>query len=212
MESLHYLSKQSGDGKRVVSRYEADYFIRRRRNSQSETTWRDDYQKVFSELPPDELLTVSLLTKVIGTKTPDTRTRRRFVDVCTRLAKFAGLEANFAGLKGTYSSDSVVRSPPSDQQIAESGKDNSALGNRVTHAMKRYELPFQPYDLRHAWAVRTIAFKVPTTLAARMMGHSVEVHEKIYQQWITEDFETQVIQKLMEGDRPLPPGSISGLC
>jgi integrase len=92
------------------------------------------------------------------------------------------------------------------------GKNNSALGNRVTHALKRYELPFQPYDLRHAWAVRTIAFKVPTTLAARMMGHSVDVHEKIYQQWITEDFEAQVIQRLMEGDRPLAPGSVSELC
>jgi hypothetical protein len=113
---------QSGTVKDWIARYEADYFIRRRRTPQSETTWRDDYQKVFSELPPDELLTVTLLTKAIGAKTPDTRTRRRFVDVCTRLAKFAGLDANFAALKGTYSSDSVVRSVPSDRQIAESAK------------------------------------------------------------------------------------------
>jgi hypothetical protein len=38
---------QSGTVTDWVSRYEADYFIRRRRTPQSETTWRDDYQKSF---------------------------------------------------------------------------------------------------------------------------------------------------------------------
>ncbi|MBW4475111.1 MAG: site-specific integrase [Stenomitos rutilans HA7619-LM2] len=260
-----------------VAKYERDYFTRKRRTPQTETTWNDDYMKVFSELPSEKLLTVQLLIEAIEAKTPDTRTRRRFVDVCTRFAKFAGIEANFQGLKGTYSSDSVVRDVPCDRQIVEclkqipnrswrwaygmmatyglrnhelfhldcsklpllvvkdgtktgyhrvhpfypewveqwelanvqvpncTGKNNSDLGNRVTHALKRYAIPFHPYDLRHAWAVRTIAFRVPTTLAARMMGHSVDVHERIYQQWITEDFETQVIQKLLTGDRPSAP-------
>ena len=35
------------------------------------------------------------------------------------------------------------------------GKDNTALGQRVTRAFIRYQVPFRPYDLRHAWAVRT---------------------------------------------------------
>lgn len=268
---------QSGSVADWLTRFEADYFTRRRRDAKSETTWKDDYAKVFGVLPSDALLTVQLLTDAIKATSADTRTRKRFVDACQRLAQFAGLEANFKSLRGNYSSSSVIRSVPSDEEIAAwrdripnpswrwaygmmavyglrnhelfyldcsklpllvvkdgsktgfhrchpfypewyekwelanvqvpqcTGKNNTALGNRVTHAMKRYKIPFHPYDLRHAWAVRTIAFRVPTTLAARMMGHSVEVHERIYQQWITEDFENQVIQKLMQGDRPSPP-------
>ena len=67
-----------------------------------------------------------------------------------------------------------------------SGPDNSALGNRVTHAFARYKIPFSPYYLRHAWAVRAIG-QLDVSLAARWMGHSVEVHTKIYQHWIGVD-------------------------
>lgn len=65
-----------------------------------------------------------------------------------------------------------------------SGPDNSALGNRVTHAFKRYKIPFSPYYLRHAWAVRAIG-QLDVSLAARWMGHSVEVHTRIYQHWLS---------------------------
>ena len=50
---------------------------------------------------------------------------------------------------------------------------------------KKPELPLNPYDLRHAWAVRTIHIGLPDTVAARMMGHSVTVHTKTYHHWIT---------------------------
>ncbi|OCQ94852.1 hypothetical protein AMR42_12575 [Limnothrix sp. PR1529] len=67
-----------------------------------------------------------------------------------------------------------------------SGPDNSALGNRVTHAFKRYKIPFSPYYLRHAWAVRAIG-QLDVSLAAQWMGHSVEVHTSVYQHWIGVD-------------------------
>ena len=35
------------------------------------------------------------------------------------------------------------------------GKTNTDLGNRVTKAFKRNNIPFSPYNLRHAWAVRS---------------------------------------------------------
>jgi integrase len=59
------------------------------------------------------------------------------------------------------------------------------VGQRVTAQFRRYDLPFSPYDLRHAWAVRTILLGLPDTVAAKMMGHSVAIHTRTYHQWIT---------------------------
>ncbi len=59
------------------------------------------------------------------------------------------------------------------------------VGKRVAEQFKRYCLPLTPYDLRHAWAVRTIHIGLPDTVAARMMGHSVAIHTRTYHHWIT---------------------------
>ena len=59
------------------------------------------------------------------------------------------------------------------------------VGQLVSKQFKRYEIPFSPYDLRHAWAVRTIGVGLPDTVSARMMGHSVAVHNRTYHRWIT---------------------------
>jgi len=59
------------------------------------------------------------------------------------------------------------------------------IGQQVTLQFRRYGIPFSPYDLRHAWAVRTILAGLPDTVAARMMGHSVAIHTRTYHRWIT---------------------------
>ena len=59
------------------------------------------------------------------------------------------------------------------------------IGRRVSEQFRRYEISFTPYDLRHAWAVRTILIGLPNTVAAKMMGHSVSIHTKTYHHWIT---------------------------
>ena len=59
------------------------------------------------------------------------------------------------------------------------------IGKRVTEQFKRYQLNIKPYDLRHAYAVRTILYDLPDTVAARMMGHSVNLHTQTYHHWIT---------------------------
>lgn len=87
-----------------------------------------------------------------------------------------------------------------------SGKTNSDLGNRVTHAFKRLDVPFQPYDLRHAWAVRALEFGLDISLAAAQMGHSVKVHTDIYHHWISEDVHQRAYSALVNrSDRPRPP-------
>ncbi|MEM8611874.1 MAG: site-specific integrase [Cyanobacteria bacterium P01_H01_bin.105] len=59
------------------------------------------------------------------------------------------------------------------------------VGQQVTTQFRRYKVPFSPYDLRHAWAVRTILMGLPDAVAARMMGHSVQVHNRTYHRWMT---------------------------
>lgn len=262
-----------------VARFEEDYFTRRQRTPKTETTWRDDYLKALGKLPPDAVLTVALLRETIEATKPDTRTRKRFCDVLGRLAKFAGLEADFRPLRGHYSiTTTEVREVPSDKLIAEwferipnpawqwaygmmaayglrnhelfyldtsqmpvllvldgsktdfhrvwplypewvkqwglvatnlppcNGPNNSALGSRVTHAFKRYEVPFNPYDLRHAWAVRSLEFGMPVELAAQQMGHSVEVHCRTYHRWISQEVHDRAYQVMMaRPDRPKAP-------
>jgi len=59
------------------------------------------------------------------------------------------------------------------------------IGKRITDQFNRYSINIRPYDLRHAWAVRTIFYDLPDTVAARMMGHSVSLHTQTYHHWIT---------------------------
>lgn len=78
-------------------------------------------------------------------------------------------------------------------------------GRRVAEQFRRYDLPITPYDLRHAWAVRTIHIGLPDTVAARMMGHSVAIHTRTYHHWITRRDQQQAVDAALaraRGDRP----------
>ena len=68
------------------------------------------------------------------------------------------------------------------------------VGQQVTTQFRRYKIPFSPYDLRHAWAVRTILMGLPDTVAARMMGHSVQVHNRTYHRWMTHRDQQAAVQ------------------
>jgi integrase len=68
------------------------------------------------------------------------------------------------------------------------------IGQLVSRQFRRYQLPFSPYDLRHAWAVRTIHFGLPDAVAARMMGHSVTIHTRTYHRWLTHRDQQQAVQ------------------
>ncbi len=67
------------------------------------------------------------------------------------------------------------------------------VGQRVSEQFRRYALPLTPYDLRHAWAVRTIHIGLPDTVAARMMGHSAAIHTRTYHHWITRRDQQQAV-------------------
>ncbi len=71
------------------------------------------------------------------------------------------------------------------------------IGKKVTDQFKRYSLQIRPYDLRHAWAVRTIFYDLPDTVAARMMGHSVSLHTQTYHHWITKRDQQQAVNNAL---------------
>ena len=84
------------------------------------------------------------------------------------------------------------------------GKTNSDLGDRVNKAFKRYGI-CKPYNLRHAWAIRSIGF-IPIELAAPMMDHTVDEHIKTYHRWIKQSDYDRFYQLMIERrDRPTPP-------
>ncbi|MBK1989445.1 integrase [Sphaerospermopsis aphanizomenoides BCCUSP55] len=61
--------------------------------------------------------------------------------------------------------------------------------NSARHGTDRWfrfvEIPFQPYDLRHAWAIRAHLMGIPIKAAADNLGHSVNMHTSIYQKWFS---------------------------
>ena len=63
-------------------------------------------------------------------------------------------------------------------------RDHRTVGSQLGVALRRYEAPFLPYDLRHAWAVRAIHNpQISPSLAAKSLGHSLMVHTSLYQRW-----------------------------
>jgi hypothetical protein len=81
-------------------------------------------------------------------------------------------------------------------RCSSNAKDNSSKGQLIARWFKQHNIPFKPYDLRHAWAIRAIHWPLDDSIAAAMMGHSVSVHCKTYKHWLqTRDFERAIAGK-----------------
>ncbi|EAU73928.1 hypothetical protein [Synechococcus sp. RS9916] len=50
--------------------------------------------------------------------------------------------------------------------------------------LKRRVAGAQLYDLRHAWAIRSISKLPSTSIAAKCMGHDIAVHHRTYHRWL----------------------------
>jgi integrase len=85
-------------------------------------------------------------------------------------------------------------------------RSNLSLGGDVSVFFYRNNIPFTAYNLRHAWARRSMEFGWDLTLAAKQMGHSVKVHSDIYHAWISQDVYSKAYQQILDNpDRPKPP-------
>ncbi|MTJ56014.1 site-specific integrase [Anabaena sp. UHCC 0253] len=76
-------------------------------------------------------------------------------------------------------------------------RSNAAIGNSVTQHFRRCNLPFKPYDLRHAWAIRTLNEGLDISLAAQQMGHSLKIHSEIYHTWISAKIHKAAFDKIL---------------
>lgn len=86
-------------------------------------------------------------------------------------------------------------------------RSNASLGGDVSQHFRRQGIPFGAYNLRHAWAIRTLEYGLETSLAAQQMGHSLEVHSELYHHWISSKQHQRAFELLLKRvDRPLPPG------
>jgi integrase len=71
----------------------------------------------------------------------------------------------------------------------------STLTKAFNDGLDRDGVAIKPYNLRHAFALRLLDKGVSADLGARLMGHSLQVHQSTYQRWIEGDR----IQKAMQG-------------
>ena len=72
------------------------------------------------------------------------------------------------------------------KHYSSSWSNHQELSHRVgviSLNFKRACVPFKPYDLRHACAIRAHLQGMPIKAASDNLGHSVDMHTKVYQQW-----------------------------
>ncbi len=81
------------------------------------------------------------------------------------------------------------------------GRSYRDYGQRTYRQFERYKVPFNPYDLRHAYAIRGIVERMPVQVMAGMMGHSVQVHTRTYCRWLNDVVAEQVYQDIVQADR-----------
>ena len=61
-----------------------------------------------------------------------------------------------------------------------------SISTNCAAAMRRQDITFQLYSLRHAAAVRLVKAGVPSEVGARLLGHSVAMFNDTYTRWISE--------------------------
>ena len=66
--------------------------------------------------------------------------------------------------------------------------DRLEISAQYANYMERNNLKYWPlYNLRHAYAIRCLVQGIEVGLAARLMGHSVDMHRQHYQRWINKN-------------------------
>ena len=78
-------------------------------------------------------------------------------------------------------------------------------GGKITLWFSKH-LGITPYTLRHCYARRCAEFRIPPNIAARLMGHSSNIHERVYQAWIGEKIFLDIVGKAVNHKvRPAAP-------
>ena len=82
-----------------------------------------------------------------------------------------------------------LRSLPRPSQAA------TNMAKAFNDALDRDRVTIKPYNLRHANAMRLMDNGVPPALGARLMGHSLTVHEDTYERWLGQEQITKAMDR-----------------
>ena len=77
-------------------------------------------------------------------------------------------------------------------------KDINTVRINCSSWFRRVNVGFDPYDLRHAWAIRAHMNGIPVKAAADNLGHSVEIHTEVYQKWFSLENRRKVMNLAVE--------------
>jgi integrase len=91
---------------------------------------------------------------------------------------------------------------PKVQNIKTASKTH--LGAKVSQEFRELglnQIVGPPYNLRHSWARRTYEEDWNSELAARAMGHSLYLHEKVYHQFINQGSDMKLYKKFYKGNK-----------
>jgi len=74
------------------------------------------------------------------------------------------------------------------RDVGSPSQHDSLVAMRLTQSWGKWlqssSTGLQLYDLRHAWAVRSVRKKLNASLAAKCMVHSLAVHHSTYHRWL----------------------------
>lgn len=78
------------------------------------------------------------------------------------------------------------------------------MGQQVKRQFARYLIPFKPYDLRHNYVVRIVTeYEIPSSVAAKMTGHSVATMNSTYHRVLSENRISEVCRRAYIKPSPL---------
>lgn len=77
-----------------------------------------------------------------------------------------------------------IHRPNLKTELDRSERTMKHISNNVSKRFRIYNLGFIPYSLRHAYAIRSIHYKLNPSIVAKMMGHSVLIHTKTYHKYL----------------------------
>ena len=100
----------------AIAKFENAFWQKKKKTISRADNYKEDYLKPFLYLPQDEVLTGELLKRALLTTEADSRKRLRLAIAYGALAKFAGIELDLSGLRGSYK-PKVVREIPTEEEI-----------------------------------------------------------------------------------------------
>lgn len=75
---------------------------------------------------------------------------------------------------------------------------NKLYGERTAHYFRKYDMPFEPYGLRHAAVKRGVdLLGMPMAVVARSMGNSVAMIERVYRAQTSPEEQAALWEKLL---------------